>query len=65
MLKRFVHRRLVISLAAASAALTLAFGTAGCGGSDNPPGSTGASPAASFPVTVGALTMDKRPERIV
>jgi cobalamin transport system substrate-binding protein len=60
-----VGRRILIRLAAASAALTLGFGAAGCGGTDTPSGSTGASPAASFPVTVGSLSLDKRPERII
>jgi iron complex transport system substrate-binding protein len=55
----------LIRLAAVSAALTLGFGAAGCGGGEKPSGSTGASPAASFPVTVGSLTLDSRPERIV
>src|SRR4029078_6909558 len=55
----------LLRIAAASAAVTLGFGAAGCGGGENPPGSTGASPAASFPVTVGSLTLDSPPQRIV
>ncbi len=48
------------------AALALAV-TAGCGSTSDDPGS-GGSPTAvadTFPVTVGSLTLDKRPERIV
>jgi iron complex transport system substrate-binding protein len=59
-------KRIVPFVAASVAALTLAF-TAGCGStSDNPgPGGSPAAAADTFPVTVGSLTLDKRPERIV
>jgi iron complex transport system substrate-binding protein len=45
-------------------AAALIAGLAGCGSPANPPAS-GPSPAAAFPVTVGSITLDKRPERIV
>jgi iron complex transport system substrate-binding protein len=53
-------------LVAAAAALALAIG--GCAdGAGNGTGATGATPsgAATYPVTVGEVTLDKRPERIV
>ena len=59
--------RPLAATAAVLAALTLA--VAGCGSdSDDAPTPTAtpsASTAARFPVTVGALTLDKRPEKIV
>lgn len=50
--------------AAVIAAVALAVG--GCASDDDEPGGGGTSaPAAAFPVTVGDLTLDKRPEKIV
>ena len=46
------------------AALTLGVGLAACS-SDKNSGSGGGAPAAAYPVTVGSVTLDKRPERIV
>ena len=46
------------------AALTLGVGLAACSSGKNP-GSGGGAPAAAYPVTVGSVTLDKRPERIV
>jgi iron complex transport system substrate-binding protein len=59
-------KRLLTAVVATSALLL----AGGCGnGNDDdtatPAGTAGASAAASFPVTVGDLTLDKRPERIV
>jgi iron complex transport system substrate-binding protein len=45
-------------------AAALVAGLAGCGSPANPPAS-GPTAAAAFPVTVGSITLDKRPERIV
>ena len=45
-------------------ALTLGVGLAACS-SDKNSGSGGGAPAAAYPVTVGSVTLDKRPERIV
>lgn len=52
-------------ITAIAAAFTLAL--AGCGGDDEPgaAGQATQGTAASFPVTVGNLTLDKRPEKIV
>jgi iron complex transport system substrate-binding protein len=53
-------------LAAVVSALTLAGSMAACAGGSGAPGSTATTdPAAGFPATVGSLTLDKRPERIV
>jgi len=53
-------------IAAAFTVVTLATGVAGCASTSDKPstGSTSAAPAA-FPVTVGSVTLEKRPERIV
>jgi iron complex transport system substrate-binding protein len=45
-------------------ALTLGAGLAACSSGKNP-GPGGGAPAAAYPVTVGSVTLDKRPERIV
>jgi iron complex transport system substrate-binding protein len=51
-------------ITAVAAALVLA--VAGCAGDDDEPSAAGTSaPAATYPVTVGNLTLDKRPEKIV
>ncbi len=48
------------------AATLLAAAAVGCGSASDSPGPpTTSAPAASYPVTVGSLTLDKRPERIV
>ena len=47
------------------AALVAIAVTAGCGSSPDTPGPASPNEAAGFPVTVGQLTLDKRPERIV
>src|SRR5262245_49549118 len=44
-------------------AAALIAGLAGCGSPTNQPAPT--NTAAAFPVTVGSITLDKRPERIV
>ena len=44
----------------------LALGAAGCSSArPESPGTPSASPSASYPVTVGTLTLDKRPERVI
>jgi iron complex transport system substrate-binding protein len=55
------------TLAAALAALALAVGLAGCGGSAPPTSNATATGTAAdtFPVTVGPLTLTERPDRIV
>jgi iron complex transport system substrate-binding protein len=51
---------------AASAVLVVASAAAGCGStSDNSGTGATSAPAAAFPVAVGSLTLDRRPERIV
>lgn len=57
-------RRTIRPLAATLAALILGSGMAACG-SDKNPGPGGGAAAAAYPVTVGSVTLDKRPERIV
>ncbi|MDG4763296.1 ABC transporter substrate-binding protein [Solwaraspora sp. WMMD406] len=55
-------------LRAAAIAAALALTVAGCGGGatdDEPQAESSPSVAAGFPVTVGELTLDERPERIV
>lgn len=56
-------RRTPALLAAALAAIGLA--VAGCGGGDQATDPPTPQASASFPVTVGTVTLDKRPERIV
>jgi iron complex transport system substrate-binding protein len=51
----------------AAALLTAGLALAGCGSGSSPSGSGpgGSPPAAAFPVTVGSVTLDKRPEKII
>ncbi len=60
-------RHTVRTFAGTFAAIVLATGSAvGCGSTTDSPGTgTTSAAAAAFPVTVGSLTLDKRPERIV
>jgi iron complex transport system substrate-binding protein len=60
-------RRTPAVFVAALAAAALALGACAGSATDNPTGSPSASPGggATFPVTVGAVTLDKRPEKIV
>jgi iron complex transport system substrate-binding protein len=58
-------RKQSVRLAAIFAVVALGFAAAGCGDSQNPSGGIAASPAPSYPVTAGAVTLDRRPERIV
>ncbi|HEU4426377.1 MAG TPA: ABC transporter substrate-binding protein [Pilimelia sp.] len=63
-----MRRRTPARLAATLLALTFAVAAgAGCGGDDTPqpPAAGPSSAGAAFPVTVGSLTLEKRPERIV
>jgi iron complex transport system substrate-binding protein len=47
-------------------AVAVAFAVAGCASDNDEPGAAGTSaPAATYPVTVGNVTLDKRPEKIV
>ncbi|MEV6488042.1 ABC transporter substrate-binding protein [Actinoplanes sp. NPDC051633] len=57
-----MNRRLLTTVIAAATLLL-----AGCAGGDDDGGATGPAPSASaaYPVTVGSLTLDKRPERII
>jgi len=48
------------------AATSIAAGAVGCGSATDSPGTdTTSAPAAAYPVTVGSLTLERRPERIV
>jgi cobalamin transport system substrate-binding protein len=60
-----VRHRSVPVLAALAAVVGLTLGATGCagGGKDSPGGVPSA--AASFPVTVGSVTLDKQPQKIV
>lgn len=59
-------RRTIRTAAAMLAALTFAMGVAACASTADTPGTpVSATPTSAFPVTVGSLTLDKRPERIV
>jgi iron complex transport system substrate-binding protein len=59
-----MNRRSLLAFALpATLAATLA--AAGCGSSDSPGSTPGAGPGASFPVTAGGLTLDRRPTHVV
>ena len=53
------------TLNALAAAAALALAVAGCGSTNEAPPPAGPAESAAFPVTVGNLTLEKKPERIV
>ena len=57
--------RRVLTAALAAAALLLAGGCTGDDGGTGTPAAPSGSAAAAYPVTVGSVTLDERPERIV